>query len=185
MIKRTLKKIKEYEEIGVLIFPIVVLFIAPYVYEYVHILFLEIFKCPYNSFITLSLEGVYGYVEPLCYLSPEQTFIVLISPVIINLCIGIALFGISFHLKPRKHPIVFIIISSIAMGFVTSSSLNLFSENYNDVYTAFKSAEIYIPKYYLTVAGILILLISTIAYLELLFEISKVVQIRKPKAKHR
>jgi len=100
------------------------------------------------------------------------------------LCIGIFLFGLSFYLRPRKHPIVFIFISSLAMGFTTSSALDFFSKDC-DVKIAFESAQIPVSNYIFIFIGIGIIVLSTLFYLEILFEISKVVQNRKPKVKHK
>ncbi len=174
-----ISKLKEYEEFGIFLFPIVAMFIAPYVHEYIHIFFLDVFRCPSIHRISLSIYGLYGYIEPMCQLTKEQTFIMLMSPVIVNTIIGIFLFGLAFHLKPKKHPCIPISISSVGIGFIVSSALDFFSKNC-DFKIAFESAQMTVSNYVFPLIGVSTIAISSLFYLEMLFEISRVVRRRKP-----
>ena len=174
-----INKLKEYEEFGVFLFPVVAMFVAPYVHEYIHVFFLNLFRCPSVHRISLTAYGIYGYIEPMCQLTKGQTFVMLMSPVIVNTIIGIFLFGLAFHLKPRKHPYIPISISSVGIGFIVSSALDFFSRNC-DFKIAFESAQISVPNYVFPLIGVVAIAISSVLYLEVLFEISRVVRRRRP-----
>ncbi len=177
-------KIKEYEELGIFLFPIVTMFIAPYIHEYIHVWFLNYFRCPSNHFITFSLYGICGYVEPLCQLTKYQTFVMLIAPVTLLISFGILLFGLAFHMKMKNFPALPIYLSSTGMGFIVSSALDFFSNNC-DFKIALSTYGVEVSEKVFYLAGIVIIIISSVFYLEVLFEISREVRIRKPTRGHK
>jgi len=113
--------------IAVVNFILLLLFIAPALHEFWHIVILFVYRCSYILQWKF-LVGLSGKIEYLCSLSLQQERIVLLSGFIGNLLLGFFVLFLCFHFLSIKRYLISLFSLFTAFSFIFSSIAYFFNE---------------------------------------------------------
>ncbi len=172
--RRIIKRILEYEELAILFFPIVVLYIAPIFHELGHILILKLFSCPMNLRMSFSFAtGLRGHIEPLCELTPVEAIVTLWSGIFMTLILSLMFFFLAR--KWRKKVFVPIVMDATALGFFVSSFIDTLLGK-GDIFFILKIVEIDVPSYVLSFITAVLILIAFVYFWRSLTEEEEILE---------
>lgn len=124
--------------IGIIIFLVISVFIAPMTHEAFHIIAVKWFGCQYTFSMHQSYEnGVYGEVTPLCDLNVGETITFLAAGIMGNIFVAIFLSIIILYARKEKR-IIWASMTIFAMiGFASDPLFYFFSQT-GDIVTILK-----------------------------------------------
>ncbi len=152
--------------LGLILFPLIIIFIAPVWHEFSHIIVLKYYNCDYNLNIFFSSSGFYGEIEPCCDLNPHQHLFLLFSGSVGNILLGFLFSSLGWHYSKKKKPSS-IFFSIIGISFLFSPMIYSFT-SYGDWVNSLKiinyMLNIQIPNFILPIMGTSLFLIPNIRF---------------------
>ena len=140
MLKR-ITKLKEREELALLLFPLVFFLIAPLIHEYSHILFLEALGC--EHIVKLSVFSGGGMIKPLCEMTTNQALFFL--SVGLGMTFVFAFLFFIFARLKKENVSLSLALNSVGLGFFISGCTSLW-EPKNDITTILQVLRIEITE---------------------------------------
>jgi len=176
-VKRIIKRILEYEELAILFFPLVVLYVAPLFHEIGHIIVLKSFSCQIKSKIFFSFtSGIVGHIEPLCELTQLEAILVMWAGAFTTLILSLVFFSLAGMW--RKRLFLPIMMDSIALGFFVSSFIDTLVGK-GDIFLIFKILGIEIPPVFLSLIAFVLIAISLMYFWHAISEREKIFESRE------
>jgi len=136
------ERLRRYEfffSLGLILFFIVFLLLAPLFHEAWHIMTIRSQNLKYRvKYIKLGvIEGTFGEIEYEASSSKLINFQIYVAGVFGNLMVGFLLLFLSFY-TCSKHPCYSIVLGNVAIAFLADSSLYFFFEMDGDLVNALK-----------------------------------------------
>ena len=124
--------------IGLMVFLIIAVSIAPLTHESFHIMILKEFDCPYTFSMYHTYEaGIFAEVTPLCSLNDIQAVVFLAAGLMGNIFIAISLAILTLYARRRKLLIFANLLTFAMIGFASDPLFYFFAES-GDIITILK-----------------------------------------------
>jgi len=124
--------------LGLIVFLIIAVFIAPLTHESFHIMILKEFDCSYIFTMHHTYEaGIFAEVAPLCNLNDIQAVVFLAAGLMGNIFISIFLALLILYARMKKHMILSNLLMFAMIGFASDPLFYFFADS-GDIVTILK-----------------------------------------------
>ncbi len=170
MPRRAVEQVNELlrdEDKALILFPITVLFTAPVMHELFHVIFLKLYRCPYNAGLSFSITEILIQLDPACQLTVPGSLLVLGAGILGNALVAITLFylaaGLRLRARTEAQYLDAFYLSVISLGFLFSISFYFFFSR-GDIVNMLAVLDLSVAPVWRYVTGMVIMVFTIVRF---------------------